>query len=143
MTEPKLKKSKRGTVVYTVIALWIVMGILAIQKETPLPDLAVYFTSLTGFIGIYVWGETKKRSKNSIMKLQTSKRQLMIYVSILLWAVLGIFGIHKQISLIEASTYFAALTPFVGAYIIGSTLRPTNKHVTEDGDEPPSDADNV
>jgi hypothetical protein len=67
----------------------------------------------------------------------------MIYVSILLWTVLGVFGIYKQISLINAATYFAALTPFVGAYILGSTARPTNKKVVEDNEELPHDADNV
>lgn len=137
------KTSKRETLIYVVVGLWITMGVLATYFETPLTDLAVYFTSLTGFVGVYIWGESKKRSKNSIFKGQMSKRQLMMYVSLALWATLGVFGIIKSISLIEASTYFAALTPFVGAYILGSTFRPTNNNLLEKQEGIPKDANSV
>ncbi len=47
----------------------------------------------------------------------------MIYFTVLLWLVVGVFTIINKADLIGISAYFAALTPFVGSYIIGETVK--------------------
>jgi uncharacterized membrane protein len=57
------------------------------------------------------------------MQGPTSKRELITYMTVLLWAAIGIWGIIEQQDLMALSAYFAALTPFVGSYVIGESVR--------------------
>ena len=47
----------------------------------------------------------------------------MIYLTVFLWLVIGIFTVINKADLMGMSAYFAALTPFVGSYIIGETIK--------------------
>ncbi|MDY0268763.1 hypothetical protein [Trichloromonas sp.] len=87
--------------------------------------LSVYFISLTGFIIAYVWGESARKSnKTTVFKSgNSSKREILTYIVILLWTIVGVFSILKPLPLIDLSTYFGALTPFVGAYVLGETYK--------------------
>ena len=99
------------------------MGILGAYFGSSFSDLAVYFVSLTGFVATYIWGESVRKSgSKSIWKFgKCSTRQLMIYITILLWAILGSVGIIKSVDLRQLSAYFAALTPFVSSFILGKS----------------------
>jgi hypothetical protein len=48
---------------------------------------------------------------------------MMMYIIMALWAIIGIWVIVQRADLIGVSAYFAALTPFVGSYIIGETFK--------------------
>jgi hypothetical protein len=50
----------------------------------------------------------------------------MIYITIVLWGITGALGVIWEKSLTELAAYFAALTPFVGAYILGTTYKVTD-----------------
>lgn len=117
--------SKRECITYLVIFLWIFIGSLAIYFESNLTDLAAYFISLTGFVASYIFGESVRKSTRSslFVKGLNSKRESMIYVVILLWTTVGTWTIIKHGDLVGVSAYFAALTPFVGSYIIGQTYK--------------------
>jgi len=47
----------------------------------------------------------------------------MMYVTIALWLTVGVWVIVQKADLIGVSAYFAALTPFVGSYILGETFK--------------------
>lgn len=119
--------SKRETIIYIVVTLWIQMGLFSVIMEdsVSLTDLSVYFLSLTGFIMTYVFSESVRRSEDTSLFLsgKTSKRELMMYIILLIWTILGNWVIWKGSDIIGAATYFGALTPFVGAYIIGETYK--------------------
>lgn len=119
---------KRQAIIYLVIFLWIIFGISASIFGVSYSSLAVYFLSLTGFVSSYIWSESIRKSQNTpIFKTgATSSREKMMYVTILLWVILGAWGIYKQDDFINLAAYFGALTPFVGAYIIGRTYKPNN-----------------
>lgn len=121
----RLLNSKREFMIYLIMILWGVLGILAFNFGTNMAELAAYFVSLTGFVGSYIFGESKRQSgKSSIFTGgPNSKREIMMYVVILLWTSLGVFTIVKSLNLIEMSAYFAALTPFVGGYVLGETFK--------------------
>lgn len=121
----KKLNSKREAITYLVIVLWIYMGIISIYYGSDLSDLSVYFLSLTGFIMSYIFGESIRKSDDTsiFLKGKTSKRELLTYSIILIWSVVGSFIIINSGDLIGAATYFGALTPFVGAYIIGETYK--------------------
>jgi hypothetical protein len=101
------------------------MGILAVFFDTDFTNLAAYFISLTGFVAAYIFGESVRKSLKSSIFLpgKLSRREAMVYVIILLWTIIGVFVIIKNGDLIGMSSYFAALTPFVGSYIIGETYK--------------------
>jgi hypothetical protein len=46
-----------------------------------------------------------------------------MYIVLLIWFLLGNWIIYSGGDIIGASTYFGALTPFVGAYVIGETYK--------------------
>ncbi len=117
--------SKRECLTYMIILLWVGVGVLGTYFETNFTELAAYFVSLTGFAGAYMYGETKRKSKDSsiFMSGKSSKREIMIYITVLLWLIIGTFTIINGADLIGVSAYFAALTPFVGSYIIGETVK--------------------
>ena len=117
--------------VYIVIILWIAMGILSIMYSADFGELAVFFLSLTGFIGVYVWGEsTRKSTSKSVLKItkgHKSTREIMTYLVVFIWVVIGVMGIIYHASLAALAAYYGALTPFVGAYILGETYRQSLK----------------
>ena len=47
----------------------------------------------------------------------------MIYVTVLLWCLLGAFGILSQININSLTVYFTSLTPVVSSYIIYKTTK--------------------
>ncbi len=117
--------SKRETIVYLVLFFWIEMGSLSVFYDRDLTDLSVYFLSLTGFVMTYIFGESVRKSSDTsvFLKGKTSKRELMMYIVLLIWFLLGNWIIYSGGDIIGASTYFGALTPFVGAYVIGETYK--------------------
>ena len=96
-----------------------------------LADTSVYFLSLTGFIGSYIYAESVRKSTDSsiFLKGPNSKRESLTYAIVVIWAILGFITIYHKASITETSTYFAALTPFVGAYLIGETHRAEDNYV--------------
>jgi membrane associated rhomboid family serine protease len=56
-------------------------------------------------------------------KGKNSKRESLMYITIALWSIIGVWVIVKHADLMGAAAYFAALTPFVGSYIIGETFK--------------------
>jgi cation transport ATPase len=113
--------------IYIIIFLWLVLGVVGNYGKVSYSELSAYFISLTGFVGVYVFGQSKRASKGTaiFMKGRTSGRELMIYIMMFIWFVSGIVSIlFKTISLTDAATYLSTLTPFVGAYIIGETFKP-------------------
>ena len=128
MNLPIPTNSKRLLLVYIVIFLWIFFASLMyfnINGVNDFKTLSVYFISLTGFIIAYVWGESARKSnKTTLFKTgSSSKREILTYIIILLWTIVGVFSILKPLPLIDLSTYFGALTPFVGAYVLGETYK--------------------
>jgi hypothetical protein len=117
--------SKREAIIYLVLFFWIEMGLLSVFYERDLTNLSVYFLSLTGFVMTYIFGESVRKSNDTsvFLKGKTSKRELMMYIIIIIWFLLGNWIIYSGGDIIGASTYFGALTPFVGAYIIGETYK--------------------
>ncbi len=118
-------ESKRECITYLVVFLWVAVGVLATYFDTNFTDLAAYFVSLTGFVAAYIFGETVRKSKKSSIFLlgATSRREAMMYITIALWLIVGVWVIVKNADLMGMSAYFAALTPFVGSYIIGETYK--------------------
>jgi len=123
-------ESKRECITYLVVFLWVVVGVVASYFETNFTDLAAYFVSLTGFVAAYIFGESvRKSSKTSIfLEGPTSKREAMMYITIALWLIVGLWVIVKKADLMGMSAYFAALTPFVGSYILGETFKKEEDH---------------
>lgn len=121
-------ESKRECITYLVVFLWLCIGVLATYFETDFTQLAGYFISLTGFIASYIFGESVRPSEDSsiFLKGKNSRREVLMYITISLWAIVGIWVIVKNADLVGASAYFAALTPFVGSYIIGETFKKEN-----------------
>ena len=125
----RISSSKRQTLSYVVIFLWAFMGILGIYFDADFKSLATYFISLTGFILAYIFGESVRKSSKTSLFLsgKVSRRELIIYITTFLWAVVGGLIIVKEGDLIGVSAYFAALTPFVGSYIISETYKEDNQ----------------
>jgi len=118
-------ESKRECVTYLIVFLWLAVGVTATYFETDFTALAAYFVSLTGFVASYIFGESVRKSKNSSIFLPgpNSRREVMMYVTIALWLTVGVWVIVQKADLIGVSAYFAALTPFVGSYILGETFK--------------------
>ena len=118
-------ESKRECLTYVIILIWVGIGILGTYYDTNFNELAAYFISLTGFAGAYMYGESMRQSNDaSIFRPgKSSKREIIIYITVGLWLLIGIFTIINKADLMGMSAYFAALTPFVGSYIIGETLK--------------------
>jgi len=122
----KLKKtSKSERLIYIVIFLWAFIGTLGLIFDSSLTSIAGYYASLTLFISTYLWGEHKRTSTSTsiILKGHTSSREIVIYVTVLLWTILGVFGIIKNIDINTLTVYFSSLSPFVISYIIYKTTK--------------------
>lgn len=120
---------KREALIYIIVALWITMGIFAAVKASSLTDLAVYFGSLTAYAATYIWAESKRPStKTGIMKPgPASRRELMIYVVVIIWAIAGMVSMYYAASLKDLSIYFASLTGFVASWIAGEKIKPEDE----------------
>lgn len=131
----KLKnQSKSERLIYIVILLWIVFGIMSILYESDIPQVAGYYASLTLFVSTYLWGEYKRTSgKTTIFKKGTSSsRETVIYITILLWTILGLFGIVSKMNINNLTVYFSALSPFVSSYIIYKTTKGNDLPIFKD-----------
>jgi len=64
----KGKSSRRETMIYVVVILWTITGVLGIVKNINIESLAIYFISLTGFVGSWLAGERYKPEDNIIKK---------------------------------------------------------------------------
>lgn len=134
--------SSRAMMVYVVIILWVAFGIFCslyqpidaegkLLEKIKFTTMSVYFLSLTGFIGSYLYGATVKPKENTtamFLKGDTDKREILIYVCMLLWAILGCYGVITNIPIDEIGAYFGALTPFVAGYILGETARQSENY---------------
>ena len=120
---------KREALIYIVVFLWITIGSFAFYKNTDLSKLAIYFGSLTSFVATYVWAESKRPSqKTGILKPgPASRRELMIYVIVLIWATAGILTIWFDSNLEQLSVYFFSLTGFITSWIAGEAYKPEKK----------------
>jgi hypothetical protein len=135
MTLPNVNSSKRLMLIYAVVFLWLGMGVLGAFYETSYSQLAVYFLALTGFVASYIWGESVRpaRSTSVFRKGRSSSREMLIYLCVLLWAGVGALGVIKKASLEELAAYYSALTPFVGAYILGVSYAPASENKASEG----------
>lgn len=125
---------------YVVVLLWVIMGVFVniyqpkdvkgvFLPKTTLTTLSLYFVSLTGFVGSFLYGDTVKTKDWTtpfFMKGPNDSRETIVYICLLLWLASGILGIVFNIGLDQVSTYFAALTPFVAGYVLGETQRSSN-----------------
>lgn len=105
------------------------MGIFAAVKASSLTDLAVYFGALTAYAATYIWAESKRPSlKTGLMKPgPRSRREIMIYVVVFLWAIAGFVSMYYARDLKELSVYFASLTGFVASWIAGEKFKPEDE----------------
>lgn len=119
-------RDKREGMVYVVVLLWIVFGLLAAIYESDFEHVAVYYLSLTAFVSSFIWGESVRPSEETsvFFRGKNSRREAMVYIGILLWLALGVYGVITHADLLSISAYFAALSPFCTAYIIGETYKP-------------------
>lgn len=117
---------KREALIYIIVTLWIVMGVFAAFKASNLSDLAVYFGSLTAYAATYIWAESKRPSmKTGVLKKGPhSRRETMIYIVVLLWAIAGFVSMYFSRDLKDLSIYFASLTGFVASWIAGEKYKP-------------------
>lgn len=120
---------KREGLVYLVVALWVILGALGAFRDTTLSELSVYFGSLTAYVGVYVWSETKKPSiKTSVFKKgPTSRREAMIYIVTLLWALAGGLTMWYNQNLNDLTVYFVSLSGFVTSWILGEVYKPEDE----------------
>ena len=117
---------KREGLVYIVVLLWIIMGAFGFYKEASITDLSVYFGSLTAYAATYIWGESKRPSQKTSMLLTgpSSRREVMIYVVVAIWAIAGGIAMWYKVNLSELSVYFVSLTGFVASWIAGEVYKP-------------------
>jgi hypothetical protein len=122
----KIKRvSKSERLIYIIIFLWVMFGVLGIYYSTNLAQLAGYYSSLTLFTATYLWGEYKRTSTSThfLKKGRSSSREIVITITIFLWAIFGVFGVILGSDINQLTVYFAALTPFVSSYIIYKTTK--------------------
>lgn len=120
---------KREGLVYIIVVLWVSLGLLGVYKSTNFSDLSIYFGSLTAYAATYIWAETKRPSEKSklLKKGPKSRRETMIYVIVLLWAITGAAAIWFGTDLSQLAMYFVSLTGFVASWIAGEVYTPQDK----------------
>lgn len=118
--------TKSEILIYIVMFMWVLFGILGIYNDINLIQLAGYYASLTAFISTYLYSEIKRKSNSShiFKKGKSSSREIVIYLTVLLWTILGFYGIFIGGDINSLSVYFASLTPFVSGFIIAKTEKP-------------------
>jgi len=122
----KLRRvSKSERLIYIIIFLWVVFGSLGIYLKSNLSQIAGYYASLTLFVATYLWSEFKRTSISTPIfeKGRSSSREIVIYVTVILWTILGIMGIVFGADINQLTVYFMALTPFVSSYIVYKTSK--------------------
>jgi hypothetical protein len=127
---------KREGLVYIIVVLWIIMGLLGAYRDASFADLAIYFGSLTAYAATYIWAEAKRPSDKTTLfkKGPSSRRELMIYVVVILWAIAGAGAIWFKANIGELALYFVSLTGFVASWIAGEVYTPqdeVNKKIGE------------
>ena len=117
--------TKSELITYWVIILWIIFGVIGIYTSFDLIQLSTYYASLTLFVSTYLYGEYKRPSlETSIFKSgKNSPREMIIYITILLWILVGCYGIYKKSDLNVLTVYFSSLSPFIGSFILGRTMK--------------------
>ena len=120
---------KREALVYIIVTLWIGMGLLGAFKQASFTELSIYFGSLTAYAATYIWAEAKRPSKKSPIHKPgpNSRREVMIYVIVILWAIAGCGAIWFKANLGELALYFVSLTGFVASWIAGEVYTPQDK----------------
>jgi hypothetical protein len=121
----KRRLSKSERLIYIIIFLWIIFGIFGILFKSNLNQLGGYYASLTVFVGTYLWGEYKRTSPSTTLFTsgRSSSREIIIYITVLLWTLLGMYGVVNSSNLNDLTVYFMSLTPFVSSYIIYKTAK--------------------
>jgi len=59
--------------------------------------------------------------------LKIGKREGLVYISVILWVLMGILGAIKGADLQQLAVYFGSLTAYVATYIWAETKRPSEK----------------
>jgi len=59
--------------------------------------------------------------------LKIGKREGLVYISVVLWVLMGILGAIKGADLQQLAVYFGSLTAYVATYIWAETKRPSEK----------------
>lgn len=133
LTLPKFNKpafltnfGKREGLVYVVVLFWILMGVLGAYKNSNFRDMAAYFGSLTAYVATYIWAETKRPSTKTgiVLPGPSSRREIMIYIIVLLWAIAGAGAIWFAANLADLAVYFVSLTGFIASWIAGEVYKP-------------------
>ena len=121
--------TKVQRLIYLLMIVWVFFGIMGIKYESNLTYIAGYYASLSIFIGSYIWGEYKRKSNKTKLldSGPSSSREITIYLTLLLWFCLGVYGILKHADFSRLSVYFTALAPFVDSYIIYQTSKKDTK----------------
>jgi hypothetical protein len=57
--------SNREGLIYALVFIWLVSGCIVMYMDLNLTSLAVYFSSLTGFIGSWIAGEVYNPESNN------------------------------------------------------------------------------
>lgn len=132
---------KREALVYIVVFLWVVAGVYGAVKGADFTQLAAYFGSLTAYVATYIWAETKRPSRKSgvLKKGPTSRREVMIYLVVVLWTITGAAGIYYFANLASLATYFVALSGFIASWIAGEVYKPQDdvkKEITSEDSFP-------
>ena len=127
---------KREALVYIIVTLWVGMGLLGAFKEASFTELSIYFGSLTAYAATYIWAEAKRPSKKSAIHKPgpNSRREVMIYVIVILWAIAGCGAIWFKANLGELALYFVSLTGFIASWIAGEVYTPqdsVNKNIED------------
>ncbi len=117
---------KREALIYIIVFLWVVIGLLGAYKDASFADLSVYFGSLTAYAATYIWSEAKRPTDKTKLfeKGPNSRREVMIYVVVILWAIAGAGAIWFKANIGELALYFVSLTGFVASWIAGEVYRP-------------------
>ena len=117
--------SKGERLIYVVVLLWVLFGVLGILRSANLTQVAGYYASLTLFVSTYLWGEWKRSSISTPLftKGENSSREVIIYITVFLWTLAGVFGVFYLTDLNPLTVYFSALSPFVMSYIIYKTTK--------------------
>lgn len=120
---------KREGLVYIIVLLWIIMGLLGAYQNASFSDLAIYFGSLTAYAATYIWAEAKRPSEKSriFAKGPNSRREVMIYVVVVIWAIAGAAAIWFKANIGELALYFVSLTGFVASWIAGEVYTPQDQ----------------
>lgn len=129
---------KREWLVYIVVFLWIAFGLLGAFEDANFSQMATYFGSLTAYVATYIWAETKRPSEKTSVMLPgpSSRREVMIYVIVILWAIAGAFAIKMHRDLGDLALYFVSLTGFIASWIAGEVYKPEDSiHIGKQDEE--------